>query len=127
VTFDSPIIADADRWLAGMWARGFVPDMDQLINRMNDKQMQRSQALPYVAYVVDDAANARKVQPGEVIPENARLIGWQCGAEPLFVAVVSYLPGVTLDPDGACELAIDYLLELGWFADPAETYPQFVL
>lgn len=67
----------------------------------------------YVAYRVDDALHGEKAtdfQPGDV------LVGWQCGFEPLVVAVGSYLPGCTVDNDEAEELAADYLQEIKWFA-----------
>lgn len=77
--------------------------------------MTRKQALPYVSYTIDDALSADR-QP---ISESARLVGWQCGFEPLFVAVQSYLPGITLDDEEAEEIATDYLREIGWFnGDP---------
>jgi hypothetical protein len=84
--------------------------------------MTREQALPYVSYCVDDALSPRDIKD---MPANARLVGWQCGFEPLFVAVWSYLD-VRLDDDEAEELAADLLQERGWFADvaPDETTPS---
>lgn len=76
--------------------------------------MKRTDALEYVSYAVDDALSER--DPGEA-PANARLVGWQCGFEPLFVAVWSYLPGVRLDAADAEDLARDLLQEKGWFSD----------
>lgn len=77
--------------------------------------MTRNQALPYVSYVLDDAlSDAHTIT--DILP-NARLVGWQCGFEPLFVAVQSYLPDVRLDDDEAEEIAADYLTEIGWFVD----------
>ena len=96
--------------------------------------MIREQAIPYVAYVVDDAGSGRElgadphavVRPGNPskrlddpkAPEcyASRLVGWQCGFEPLFVAVHSYLD-VRIDDQEAEEMAADYLEEIGWFAD----------
>ena len=82
-------------------------------------------AIPYISFVVDDSGNARKfggqwLPPGTPVdqrglPINARLVGWQCGFEPLFVLVYSYL-GVHLNENEAEELAKDYLIERGWFA-----------
>lgn len=81
--------------------------------------MNRTQALPYVSFYVDDALNAGRVDNlvGGInaIPANARLVGYQCGFEPLFVAVWSYLPGITLSEEDAEDLACDYLSERGWF------------
>lgn len=75
--------------------------------------MTKAQALPYVSYAVDDALNERNVSD---MPANARLVGWQCGFEPLFVAVWSYL-GNELDDSEAEELATDLLTEKNWFHD----------
>ncbi len=87
--------------------------------------MKRADALPYVSFALDDALSER--EPTH-IPEHARLVGWQCGFEPLFVAVWSYLPGVRLDDSEAEELARDFLMERKWFADPhAENAADFVL
>ena len=74
--------------------------------------MERVDALPYVGHAVDDALSPRN--PADA-PEDARLIGWQCGFEPMFVAVWSYL-GVRVDDDTAIEIATDYLAEIGWFS-----------
>ncbi len=86
--------------------------------------MTREQALPYVAYCVDDALSERKI---EEIPPTARLVGWQCGFEPLFVAVWSYL-GPECEPDyaEAIEYATDLLVEKHWFSDEP-TDPDYVL
>ena len=75
--------------------------------------MTREQALPYVSFCLDDALSVRSIND---MPDNARLVGWQCGFEPLFVAVWSYLPGVKVDADEAEEIARDYLAERNWFA-----------
>jgi hypothetical protein len=73
--------------------------------------MTREQALPYVSYYVNDALSERNRAD---MPANARLVGWQCGFEPLFVAVWSYLD-VRLDDDEAEEIAADILDEYDWF------------
>lgn len=95
--------------------------------------MNRSDAIPFVSFWCDDAGAA-----GEFTPQNvqaltdqlgsARLVGWQCGFEPLFVAVYSYLPGCKVCADEAEELARDYLLERGWFTDPtADNSADYIL
>jgi hypothetical protein len=94
--------------------------------KFQESLMTREQALPYVSYAVDDALSERR--PDEA-PPHARLVGWQCGFEPLFVAVWSYLPGEE-PPDyaEAIELATDLLVEKKWFADndnPPE--PDYVI
>jgi hypothetical protein len=75
--------------------------------------MKRSEALPYVGHCLD---NALSVRTQADMPKNARLVGYQCGFEPMFVAVWSYLGG-TLDANEAEEIAADYLDEIGWFSD----------
>ena len=89
--------------------------------------MTREQALPYVSFVVDDAGSGREL--GADMHATTResghkyrsvLVGWQCGFEPLFVAVHSYLD-VELDDQEAEEMAQEYLAERNWFAgDPTE-------
>jgi hypothetical protein len=76
--------------------------------------MTREQALPYIAYGVDDALSEMPVKD---MPPNARLVGWQCGFEPLFVAVWSYLD-FDLDDKEAEELARELLIEKNWFNGP---------
>jgi hypothetical protein len=62
------------------------------------------------------------------MPSNARLVGWQCGFEPLFVAVWSYLD-VRLDDCEAEEIATDFLIERGWFGKNLEhgKEPDYVI
>ena len=91
--------------------------------------MTREDANPYVAFVVDDAGAGREIgdDPHAIIRESGQqgfeygsvLVGWQCGFEPLFVAVHSYLD-VELDDDEAEELARDFLAEREWFAGEPE-------
>jgi len=94
--------------------------------------MNRSDAIPYVSFVVDDAGCGRELNadPHAIIREGgddslpsrerkgfkyaSRLIGWQCGFEPLFVAVHSYLD-VELEDTEAEDMAREYLEERGWF------------
>ena len=94
--------------------------------------MKRSDAIPYVSFVVDDAGCGRELgadQHAIVRPGNPNkrlddpnaphcypsvLVGWQCGFEPLFVAVHSYLD-VKLDDCDAEDMAREYLEERGWF------------
>ena len=75
--------------------------------------MTREQAIPYISFCLDDALAVRSIDD---MPQNARLVGWQCGFEPLFVAVWSYL-GVHIDADDAEDIAADWLEERHWFAD----------
>lgn len=84
--------------------------------------MTRNDALPYVSFVVDDAGSGREL--GADMHATTRetghkyrsvLVGWQCGFEPLFVAVHSYLD-VELDDQEAEEMAQEYLAERNWFS-----------
>lgn len=86
--------------------------------------MTRKDLLPYVSFAVDDALADRT---GEPIPEHARIVGWQCGFEPLCVAVWSYLPGCRVEVDDAADLALDLLVERGWFAGESPREADFVL
>lgn len=91
--------------------------------------MTRKQALQYISYIADDSLNVRA--PKSITPADTRergtgykhrsvLVGWQCGFEPLFVAVHSYLD-VELDDQDAEEIAQEYLAERNWFAgEPTE-------
>jgi len=92
--------------------------------------MTREQAMDYVSFCVDDALSERSIDD---MPPNARLVGWQCGFEPLFVAVWSYLGDTRgnrdrVDDDDAITIATDLLIERKWFTDndnPPE--PDYVL
>lgn len=96
--------------------------------------MTRAQAIPYVSYVVDDAGSGRAlnadphaiVRSGIDFSHRSILIGWQCGFEPLFVAVHSYLD-CHIDDDEAEELAKDYLSEIGWFGSKDATDPDYIV
>lgn len=76
--------------------------------------MKVSDALPFVSHVLDTA-----LSPDHNVSEIGKgtyLIGWQCGFEPLFVAVIaSYTEA--MDASDAEEIAADYLDEMGWFAN----------
>lgn len=96
--------------------------------------MERQKAKEYVGFVVDDALCGRRLGDDihAVIHEHntnvkygSVLVGWQCGFEPMFVAVHSYLD-VELTDDECVELATDYLEERDWFADgPRE--PDYII
>ena len=86
--------------------------------------IKRSKAIEYVGHHVDDAMGDAE----KPITENTRLVGFQCGFEPMFVAVHSYLPGCSCDDDEAEELAIDSLEESGWFEGSSrEHVADFIL
>jgi hypothetical protein len=101
-------------------------------------EMTKEALRPYVSYIVDDAlhdyapdvvARHREGKPAFMDPDTtyARYVVWQCGFEPMVVAVVSYLPHVRLDVGDACELAIDLLDEKQWFSDPGRVAPDLIL
>jgi hypothetical protein len=94
--------------------------------------MTRKQAIPYVAFVVDDAGAARELgadmhaiirESGGEFKHPSKLVGWQCGFEPLFVAVHSYLD-VSIDDSDAEDMAAEYLEERGWFGDNRANYER---
>ena len=76
----------------------------------------------YVGHVLDDSGNGRMTTIENDMHASAErkyspvLIGWQCGFEPMFVAVYSYLD-VRLTLSEAEEMASEYLDEIGWFAN----------
>lgn len=88
-----------------------------------EMDMNRNQAIPYIGYAVDSALCVRAIKD---MPKETRLIGWQCGFEPMFVAVWSAYDGVTLDDDESTEIAIDLLQECNWFSGEP-TDPDYVL
>lgn len=89
--------------------------------------MKRCDALPYVSFYLDDALSERSAADMPKDSSMVRLVGWQCGFEPLFVAVWSYL-NVRLDDGEAADIARDYLLERRWFADAtADNEPDYIL
>lgn len=89
--------------------------------------MTYTEALPYVATLLDDALAVKPFDPAN-IPEGALLVGWQCGFEPMFIAVHSYLPNVTLDSEEAEEITTDYLEEKGWFKGSGRDHgPDYII
>jgi hypothetical protein len=103
-------------------------------------QPTKEDMLPYVCCYVDSAQDIgtdeelrARLKP-DYVPANLRLtldkvriVGWQCGFEPMCVAVFSFLPGLYIDNDEATTLAVDLLLERGWFADTNKVEPDFIL
>lgn len=77
------------------------------------------------SFVVDDALAEH---PVSAIKDryDVTYVGYQAGFEMLFVAVISYLPGCVVEPDEACEIATDLLLEKKWFADESQTEASIV-
>jgi hypothetical protein len=86
--------------------------------------LDRENAANYISFVADDAGAGWDISSREFIDSptfqsakdlaanpKVRLVGWQCGFEPLFVAVRSYLPDTNIDEEEAEELAINFLNE----------------
>lgn len=93
--------------------------------------MKRSAVIPYVSFLVDNALSARKCDSSEVLPTDT-LVGWQCGFEPLFVAVRSYLGDTDgnldiVDESDAEEIAREYLEEIKWFSDESRDADYVIL
>jgi hypothetical protein len=89
--------------------------------------MKREDAWEFVAYCVDDAGSPRKSSEIPDPSTDVVLVGWQCGFEPMFVAVWSYLPNTRIDDDEAEQLAIDLLMEVGWFGTEPHREPDYIL
>lgn len=94
--------------------------------------MTRTDALPFVSFVVDDALHADHVITTPTVDPSAVLVGWQCGFEPLFVAVVGSTADTrgrrdTVDIDTAVDIATDYLLERKWFGSAGAREPDYVI
>jgi len=96
--------------------------------------IKRNKAKEYVSYVVDDAGSGRRIhddihaivrQKGGEYEYPSVLVGWQCGFEPLFIAVHSYLD-VKLTDDEVVEMATEYLVERGWFSDEPDE-PDYII
>lgn len=84
--------------------------------------MKRTDLLPYVSFYCNDAGDAGRLPENPEtgfceVPDHAHIVAWQCGFEPLAVAVWSYIPGVRLEEQEAVELATEYLQEKKWFSD----------
>jgi hypothetical protein len=84
--------------------------------------MKRSDALKYIGHHVDDAQSTDE----KPVTCRTTLVGWQCGFEPMFVAVNSYLPDCIVDESEAIDLAWDSLDEKGWFDGSESRPPDYV-
>jgi hypothetical protein len=73
--------------------------------------MEKNNAIEYVGHHLEDIGpiDARP------ITDQTYLVGWQCGFEPMFVAVHDHLN--YLDESDAEQIAIDHLEKIGWFTD----------
>ena len=84
-------------------------------------------ALPYVAKIVDTALSVQDCigsDAGQMLEgKKCKLVGWQCGFEPHFIAVVDAYD-CEVDDDEAEEIAVDYLEEKNWFVVDDMGYPD---
>lgn len=83
--------------------------------------------LPYVGYCVDDTLSERRIDEIPTDRRLVRLVVWQCGFEPMAVAVWSYLPDVRLDANDAEEIAADLLSEKEWFGADGAAPADYVI
>jgi hypothetical protein len=85
-------------------------DIEKSLNNKHGvkAQVKRQEALEYIGHVLDDSG--KKLAATELDKKNATLVGWQCGFEPMYVAVN------TDDPEEAEEIAIRYLQRIKWFS-----------
>ena len=84
-------------------------------------------ALPYVAKIVDTALSVQDCigsDAGQMLEgKKCELVGWQCGFEPHFIAVVDAYD-CEVEDDEAEEIAVDYLEEQNWFVVDDMGYPD---
>ena len=85
--------------------------------------MNREQARDYISFCVDDAMQFQSIDD---MPATARLVGWQCGFEPLFVAVWSRHRDLRVSDLSAEIIAAAILEGRGWFAD-GPTPPDYII
>lgn len=72
----------------------------------------RKTALKYVSFVLDPGG--RKLPNSKLDPKQSILVGWQCGFEPLYVAINVGGYG-KMDESHAEDLAREFLESKGWF------------
>lgn len=77
----------------------------------------RSELVALTCHFLDDALSVRT--QADMPAEKVRFVAYQCGFEPMVVAVWSYL-GIMLEEDEAEEIASDYLREIGWLEEGAD-------
>jgi hypothetical protein len=94
--------------------------------------MTRTDALPFVSVVIDDALSADHIITTPDVAPSAVLVGCKCGFEPLFVAVIGSTVDTrghrdAVDTDTAVDIATDYLLERKWFGSAGIREPDYVI
>ena len=79
----------------------------------------RKQALKYVGHVITE--NGKKLPESSLNPKTAILVGWQCGFEPMYVAIQDEDGDVlSLSDIDAEDIAKEYLTKINWFSDDAD-------
>ena len=73
----------------------------------------REQALKYVSYVIDEYG--KQLPESELDPKSAILVGWQCGFEPMYVAIKSEDSAITSEVD-AEDIVRAFLEKKKWFS-----------
>lgn len=92
---------------------------------MNEKPMDFYVSPGDLSYAVDDAGSERSTDEAIGL-EKIRYVGFRAGFELVWVAVWSYL-NVSLSESDAEELAVDLLMEKGWFADITQVEPEIII
>ena len=92
--------------------------------------MNFKEAIPYVIKIVDTALHAQDCIGKDVARllegKKCKLVGWQCGFEPTFVAVVDAYDCDVDDDEAEC-IATDYLREAAWFNDAKPDPADFII
>lgn len=81
--------------------------------------------LPYVSHVLDTALSPNRAKSD--IGTGSMLVSFQCGFEPLVVAVVGAYDGEQVEAEEAEEIAVDYLEEIGWFGEEGPREADLVI
>ncbi len=86
--------------------------------------MDRESAIDYTATIIDENGEVILESPGPIDMEsNDILVGWQCGFEPLFIAV----RGDSLDGMDAEDIAREHLIARNWFANGDDREADYIL
>ena len=76
----------------------------------------RKQALEYVGHVI--TPDGKKLPEKSLDPKTAILVGWQCGFEPMYVAIQDEDGDeLSLSDSDAEGIAKKYLTKINWFSE----------
>jgi hypothetical protein len=79
----------------------------------------RKQALEYVGHVI--TPDGKKLPANSINPKTAILVGWQCGFEPMYVAIQDEDGDeLSLSDIDAEDIAKKYLTKINWFSEEDE-------